>query len=69
MITHLRHRQILQKTLDRVRQAEDGFAQAIHLDLISGLLQAAAEELAELTGDQVSEELIETIFSEFCVGK
>lgn len=69
MITHFRHRQILQKTLDRVRQAEDGFAQAIHLDLISGLLQAAAEELAELTGDQVSEELIETIFSEFCVGK
>ncbi|HHT25174.1 MAG TPA: tRNA uridine-5-carboxymethylaminomethyl(34) synthesis GTPase MnmE [Clostridiaceae bacterium] len=69
MITHLRHHRILQKTLEQVRQAQQAFAQEIPLDLISGLLQAAAEELAELTGDQVSEELIETIFSAFCVGK
>ncbi|NLJ70355.1 MAG: tRNA uridine-5-carboxymethylaminomethyl(34) synthesis GTPase MnmE [Clostridiaceae bacterium] len=69
MITHLRHHRILQKTLEQVRQAQQAFEQEIPLDLISGLLQAAAEELAELTGDQVSEELIETIFSAFCVGK
>ncbi|HHU52910.1 MAG TPA: tRNA uridine-5-carboxymethylaminomethyl(34) synthesis GTPase MnmE [Clostridiaceae bacterium] len=69
MITHLRHHRILQKTLEQVRQAEQAFELEIPLDLISGLLQAAAEELAELTGDQVSEELIETIFSAFCVGK
>ena len=69
MITHLRHHRVLQKTREQVAQAQQAFEQEIPLDLISGLLQAAAEELAELTGDQVSEELIETIFSAFCVGK
>lgn len=69
LITHLRHRKILQKTLEQIEQAQTGFEQEIPLDLISGLVQAAAEELSELTGDQVSEELIETIFSEFCIGK
>lgn len=69
MITHLRHHRILQTTLEQVHQAQQAFESEIPLDLISGLLQAAAEELAELTGDQVSEELIETIFSAFCVGK
>ncbi len=69
LITHLRHRQILEKTATYIAQAEQAFMDQIPLDLISGLLLAAAEELAEITGDEVSEELIETIFSEFCVGK
>ncbi len=69
LITHLRHQQILEKTTDYMQQAMDAFALQMPMDLISGLLLAAAEELAEITGDEVSEELIETIFSEFCVGK
>lgn len=69
MITHLRHRHILIDTAAYLEQAIVAFSQGIPLDLIAGLLQAAAEQMAELTGDAVSEELIEMIFSEFCVGK
>ncbi len=69
LITHLRHRQILEKTCQYCREALQAIDDRIPLDLVSGLLLAAAEALAEITGDQVSEELIETIFSQFCVGK
>ena len=69
LITHLRHRNILEKTFSHIQEAEQAFENQIPLDIISGLLQASAENLAEITGDQFSEELIDTIFSEFCVGK
>ncbi|NLJ94089.1 MAG: tRNA uridine-5-carboxymethylaminomethyl(34) synthesis GTPase MnmE [Clostridiaceae bacterium] len=69
LITHLRHRKILDQTLAQIEQAIQAFDGQIPLDIVSGLLQASAEILAELTGDEVSEELINTIFSEFCVGK
>ncbi|NLC39732.1 MAG: tRNA uridine-5-carboxymethylaminomethyl(34) synthesis GTPase MnmE, partial [Clostridiaceae bacterium] len=59
MITHLRHRQIIVETAKHIDQARKAFAEDVPLDLIAGLLLAAAEQLAELTGDQVSEELVE----------
>lgn len=69
LITHLRHKQVLSQSLDHVQEAISALQANIPLDLVSGLLRAGAEDLAEITGDEVSEELIERIFSEFCVGK
>ena len=38
-------------------------------DMASTELQAAQEALAEITGDQVDEKLLDAVFSRFCVGK
>jgi len=32
-------------------------------------MQAARARLAEITGDSVTESLLDTIFSSFCIGK
>lgn len=69
LITHFRHKQVLSQSLAHVQEAISALRSNIPLDLVSGLLRAGAEDLAEITGDEVSEELIERIFSEFCVGK
>jgi tRNA modification GTPase len=39
------------------------------LDVLASALRKASESLAEITGDEVSEKLIQEIFSRFCVGK
>ena len=39
------------------------------LDLVAALVRSALDHLAEITGDLVSDTLIETIFSRFCIGK
>jgi tRNA U34 5-carboxymethylaminomethyl modifying GTPase MnmE/TrmE len=39
------------------------------LDLTAMLLRSAAESLAEITGQSVSEEIVQAVFSRFCVGK
>jgi tRNA U34 5-carboxymethylaminomethyl modifying GTPase MnmE/TrmE len=37
--------------------------------MVSALLREAAEHLAEITGDEVSDRIVDTVFSRFCVGK
>ena len=38
-------------------------------DFITIDLTAALNDIGEITGDTVSEELLETIFENFCIGK
>ncbi len=42
---------------------------ALPPDMVSALLREAAEHLAEITGDEVSDRIVDTVFSRFCVGK
>ena len=39
------------------------------LDFISSDLRSAWEQLGELTGETVGEDIINEIFSKFCIGK
>jgi len=41
----------------------------MHVDFVAIDIQAAYTALGEITGAVVDEELIEKIFSEFCLGK
>lgn len=59
-----------------LRQADEHLAAAIRtieadmgLDFISIDLRSAWEKLGELTGETVGEDIINEIFSKFCIGK
>lgn len=69
IVSSVRHRQSLEQTrasLDcAIRTARLGRP----LDLISVDLSAALDALAEITGETVTEDVLERIFSEFCIGK
>ena len=40
-----------------------------HLDIIAPLFRSAVDALGEITGEVSTAEILETMFSRFCVGK
>jgi len=59
---------------ERIEAARDALAEALGLtgeplDLIAPLLREAVDALGEITGETASPDILETMFSRFCVGK
>ena len=69
IITNSRHHALLLEAADVLREAERALNQHVPLDMVASLLRSGAEACASITGDQVSDKLVQTIFSRFCVGK
>lgn len=69
IITSQRHHQVLLEAADSLEQAIQAAESQIAPDMIASLIRACAESLASLTGEQISEQLVNTIFGRFCVGK
>ena len=68
IITNARHKQCLEDALKNINNAlEDIDAQT--LDLISIDLKLAYSALGEITGNTTGEDIIDAIFSKFCLGK
>jgi tRNA modification GTPase len=69
IITNLRHYEALQRTQEALQRVEQGFAGKLPGDLIAQDLREALYHLGSITGEITSGEILETIFSRFCVGK
>ena len=67
-LTQPRHLDAARRAAAHLRQAADTLESA-STDLCSIDLQAAQSALAEITGDQVEEKLLDRVFATFCVGK
>lgn len=65
----LRQQDALRRALAGVRAALTAHASGIPLDLIAIDARAALYAVGEITGEQVSETLLDEIFSRFCIGK
>lgn len=68
-ISNTRHKQALYKALENCDIALDRINANEYLDLISIYITAAMKSLGEVTGEELEEDLLNKIFSEFCVGK
>jgi len=69
MVANPRHKAALERAEKSLVQALDGVASGLPDDFITIDLTAALNCLGEITGETVHEELLEAIFSNFCVGK
>lgn len=67
MVT-LRHKKILEEALLRINEAEKELYKQ-PLEIISLNLQQAWQKMGEISGETISEDLLDQIFSEFCLGK
>ncbi len=69
IITNARHVHLLRRAGDKLDMAVSGMRAGLPPDITSGSLRGAAEDLAEITGDEVGESIVREIFARFCVGK
>lgn len=69
IITNVRHKEALERALRHVESAIAGFGGGATEDLIAVDLTSALTALGEITGEAVTEDLLDTIFSRFCIGK
>lgn len=64
-----RQRADAQTALDSLREGEQAMALGMTLDAVTVCVEDALNALSALTGEQVSEEIVDRVFEEFCVGK
>jgi tRNA modification GTPase len=69
LISNPRHKACLEQALANLDQALAGLASNMTDDCITIDLTDALDAIGEITGETVSDELLETIFSHFCIGK
>jgi tRNA modification GTPase len=69
IISNTRHKQALYRALENCDVALIKIKSNEYLDLISIYITAAMKALGEITGDELEEDVLNKIFSEFCVGK
>jgi len=69
VVMNQRHRQHLQDALDAVRQAREALEMGVSGDMLTLDLRAALQELGAITGEITNEDVLDQIFSRFCIGK
>lgn len=69
LITHERHKALIVKARKSLEAACESLNTDIPLDMISIDIRDSADYIGEITGTSVSEDLVDKIFSTFCVGK
>jgi len=68
-ITNIRHKDALDQARKSLLQVLDSMEQGMPEDFLSIDLMSAYEVLGEIIGESVGEDLVNTIFAEFCMGK
>ena len=69
MISNLRHKLVLEKVLTFAQSAREGLQKGIPPEFIASDLQSVLHHLGEMTGQTTPEDVLEQIFSRFCIGK
>lgn len=68
-VSNARHISLLNRALAAVRDAQQGIEMGMPLDLVQIDMRKCWEILGEITGETVHDELLDQLFSQFCLGK
>lgn len=69
VITNLRHKKLLEEALTSVSQARKSLLEGLFEEFIAFDLKEALDRLGLITGQTVTQEILDEIFSHFCIGK
>lgn len=69
MVTNVRHQQALETAREALEDGKRALAQQLPLDFVQVDYQAAMDALGEIIGETIREDLVDYIFSHFCIGK
>ena len=69
LVSSPRHKEAIRRALDHVAAAQTTLAEGLPADFVSIDVTAAVNALGEITGETAHEDMLEAIFSRFCIGK
>ncbi len=69
ILVNSRHKECLERAKKLLLKCSESIKMKVPVDFVVIDLRGAAQALGEITGKQISEKIIDKIFSEFCVGK
>lgn len=69
ILSNERQRSNVRNALASVREAKDALQAGMTFDAVTVSLEDAISELLEMTGEKTSDEVIDRVFHNFCVGK
>lgn len=69
IITNLRHKQLICDSIEQLEKAVETIELNMPIDIIAVHIKGIMECLGEITGENVSEDIIANIFKKFCLGK
>ena len=69
LITNIRQKNLISKAIEDVNNTRSSIINNMPLDIIAISVKEILEDLGEITGEEVGEDIINEIFSKFCLGK
>lgn len=69
VITNLRHKNLISQALENIKKAKETLERKMPSDIIAIFIKDILQSLGQITGEEVTENIINEIFSKFCLGK
>lgn len=69
IVANIRHKKALSQLKDNLLNAVKGLEEGTSLEFIAFEIRSALEALGEMVGETASEEILNRIFEQFCIGK
>lgn len=69
IVTNLRHKNLISKAIENVKKAKNTVQENMPIDIIAIFIKDILEDLGNITGEVVTDDIINEIFSKFCLGK
>ncbi|MFW6269435.1 MAG: tRNA uridine-5-carboxymethylaminomethyl(34) synthesis GTPase MnmE, partial [Bacillota bacterium] len=68
-ITRVRHKNALEQALEAINRVKQAYDNNTPNDFLTIDLKECLDKIGEITGETVTEDIVERIFSDFCIGK
>lgn len=69
VITNIRHKNLISKAIQNVKKTKETIENKMPLDIIAIFIKDILEDLGNITGEIVTDDIIDEIFAKFCLGK
>lgn len=69
VITNIRHKNLISKAIESVKKTKQAIESGTPLDITAIFIKDILEDLGNITGEIVTEDIIDEIFAKFCLGK